>query len=183
MKLIGAGLDRGIENRRPRTSELGTEVGSLNLEFLNCINWRKDNVVRAVEEVYCVRVVIDSIQHVVVLRRTKPIGRKRTVCGIPTGVGLGCIYTRNQLRQESKISTVERQIIHITFVDYLTYRSILGLQHGSRGGHFHSFGRAAGRECEIYDYSCTDIDFYIGLAYGLKTLKRSLEFIHPDSDR
>ena len=75
MNAVGAGLDGRIENRAGGTTQFSAEFRSLNLELLNRVDRRQNDVVGAVQEVDGVGVVVDAVKQVVVLRRTE------TVCG------------------------------------------------------------------------------------------------------
>src|SRR5439155_5326225 len=61
MNLVGTGLDRGIEHRPARASELGAEVARLNLELLDGIDWRLHGIGGAVQKVHGVIVVVDAV--------------------------------------------------------------------------------------------------------------------------
>src|SRR5258708_34355298 len=58
MEFVSSGFDRCVQNRSSRTAEFCTEVGSLHLEFLNRIDWRKNNKVGTVEKINCVGIVV-----------------------------------------------------------------------------------------------------------------------------
>ena len=74
MNLVGTGLDRGIEHRPARASELGAEVARLNLELLDGIDWRLHGIGGAVQKVHGVIVVVDAVQNVVVVGGGQPVG-------------------------------------------------------------------------------------------------------------
>ena len=61
MNLVGAGLDRGVENGARGTAQLGTEVRSLDLKFRDRVGRRKDNKVCSVQEIHVVGIVVDAI--------------------------------------------------------------------------------------------------------------------------
>ena len=183
MEIVGAGLDRGIENGGTGASEFRAEVRSLDLEFLHSIDRRKNHIVCAVQEIYGVRIVVDPIEHVIVLRRPKAIGREGAVGRIAPRIRLWRVHTRDYLRQESKISPVEREIIHAARVDHLTYGSVLGFEQGSGSRHFHGLRYIARSESKIRDHVCTDVHCDAALRNCLEALQGGAEFVAPDSDR
>src|SRR5438309_10988457 len=73
MQFVGALFDRGIENGRSGPTKLRAETRGLDLEFLNGIDRGKNNKVRTIQEVHGVRIVIDTIEQVIVLRWPKSI--------------------------------------------------------------------------------------------------------------
>src|SRR2546422_11311643 len=117
MEIVGSGLDCGVENSGPGASEFCAEVRSLDLEFLHGIDRRENHEIRPIQEVHGVRIVVNPVEHVVVLRRPKAIGREGAVGRIAPRIRLWRVHTRDYLRQESKISPVEREIIHAARVD------------------------------------------------------------------
>src|SRR5215469_16762060 len=94
MQIVGAGLDRCIQNGSSRTTVFGTEVRCLDREFLDRVNRRQHHVVGAVEKVNRVRVVVDPVQEVIVLRRTESVCRERATRGIASRIGLWRIHSR-----------------------------------------------------------------------------------------
>src|SRR6185503_6212285 len=70
MKLIGARFQSRVEHGCAGTPILGAEVCGLNLEFLNRVDRRQDYEVRSIEKVNRIGIVVNSIEHVVVLSRT-----------------------------------------------------------------------------------------------------------------
>ena len=68
MNLVGAGLDRSVENGARGTAQLGTKVRSLDFKFRDRVGRRKNHKVRSVQEVHVVGIVVDAIQQIVVLR-------------------------------------------------------------------------------------------------------------------
>src|SRR5438477_12129424 len=52
MQFVGALFDRGIENGRSGPPKLRAEACGLDLEFLNGIDWGKNNKVRTVQEIH-----------------------------------------------------------------------------------------------------------------------------------
>src|SRR6266480_2199383 len=81
MQFVGALFDRGIENGCPGTAELRAKSRGLYLEFLNRVDRRQHNEVRAVQEVHGVRIVVNTIEQVVVLSRSKAIRGKGACSG------------------------------------------------------------------------------------------------------
>ena len=66
MKVVGARLDAGVDDRAGRVTELRAGIGGLDIEFLQSIRWGLHVVAGAIEEVDGVRIVVDAIQDEVV---------------------------------------------------------------------------------------------------------------------
>src|SRR5437867_3252390 len=67
MKLIGSGLDRSVKNGPARAALLGAVIARLDLELLNGVNGGQHHEVCAVQKIYGVRVVVNSIEEIVIL--------------------------------------------------------------------------------------------------------------------
>src|SRR5262249_15979237 len=132
MELVGAGLDRSVQNRRARPAVLSAEAGGLHLEFLNRIDRRQNHEVCPVKEVHGVGVVVDAVEQVVILRRTVTIGGESTGSGVAARIGLRRVHAGRQLRKERKIPAVEGKIVDRLGINNLADRSVLRLQHGNR---------------------------------------------------
>ena len=122
MNAVGAGLDGGIQNGARGTTELGAEIRSLDFEFLDRIQWGKNDVICPVQKVDSVRVVINAVEQVVVLRRRQTIGGKGARLRIASCIRLRRVHAGAQLCQKGKIASVERQIINRLTADCLTDR-------------------------------------------------------------
>src|SRR5882757_7100986 len=106
MKFVCSRLDRRIQYGRARTSILSAKTGSLQLEFFDRVHrWQHDEVC-AVQEVHSVRVVVNSVEQVVVLRRTISVCSESTGRRIAPSICLRSVHTCRQLRQKGKISSV-----------------------------------------------------------------------------
>ena len=88
METVSARFDGGIENSGSRAPKFRAEVRGLNFELLNRINRGKNNKIRTVQEIDGVGIVVNSIQHVIVLRRAEAIGRECACCRIAPRVCL-----------------------------------------------------------------------------------------------
>src|ERR1700677_3787885 len=130
VKFVGSGFGGGVENRGARTSVLGAEVGGLDFEFLDGVEWRENDKVCAVEEVDGVRVIVDAIEEVVIHRGALTIGGKSAAACVTTGIGLGGVYAYGNLSEKSKIAAVQRKAVHFLGVNDLTDGGILRLQQG-----------------------------------------------------
>src|ERR1700730_11577219 len=118
MKLIRARLDGGIEDRAISPSELGAIATGLDFEFLDGIHRRLDDIAGAVLQIGDIRVVVNTVQQIVVLIRAG------TVRAEPKGVfvrgsRLGRSDTRGEQRQLAEITAIERQVVDRTIVDDL----------------------------------------------------------------
>src|SRR5205814_8186974 len=117
---VGALFDCGIENGSPGAAELCAETGGLNLEFLNGIDGWKNDKVCTIQEVHSVRIVVNTIEQVIVLRGPKSIGSKSSISSIAARIGLRRVHAGSKLRQECKVASVQREIIHALRVHDLT---------------------------------------------------------------
>ena len=132
VETVGAGLDGGVENGGAGAAELGAEVRGLHFEFLNGVDRRKNDEVRAVEEVHGVGVVVDAIEQVIVLRRAKTIGGEGAASGVAARVGLRRVDAGSELREEREIAAVQRKIVHVARIDDLADRSVLRFENRGR---------------------------------------------------
>src|SRR5947207_13975502 len=106
VQFIGALFDRGIENGSSGPPKLCAEACGLDLEFLNGIDWGKNNKVRTIQEVHGVRIVVNAIEQIIVLRWPEAIGSEGAGGGIATRVGLRSVHARGELGQECEIPPV-----------------------------------------------------------------------------
>ena len=148
MKLVGAGLDGRVEHGSSRPAVFRAEARCLDLELLNGIDGRQNNKIRSIEEVDGIGIIVDAIEHVIVLRGPIAVRGESAAGRIAASIGLWSIYSSRKLREESEVSAVERKIVHAALVDHLTDRSVLTLQHRSSGGHFDGFADGA-RVCSL----------------------------------
>src|SRR6266480_3386981 len=102
MQFVGALFDRGIENGSSGPAKLRAETGGLNLEFLDGIDGRKNDKVRTIQEVHSVRIVVNTIEQVIVLCRPKSIGGKSSIGGIAARICLRSVHTSSKLSQKGK---------------------------------------------------------------------------------
>ena len=91
---VGARLDRRVQNSTRSSAKLGAKVSGLDLEFRDRVQRGKHDKVRAVQEVDGIRVVIDAIQQVVVLRCFETIGAESAGGRIASGVRLRAVHAR-----------------------------------------------------------------------------------------
>ncbi len=180
---VRAGFDRGIENRGSGAAVFGAEVGGLHLEFLNRVHRRQNYKVCAVEEVDSVRVVVNSIQQVVVLRRPRTVGGEGAGGRVAARVCLRRVHSGRQLGQEGEVSAVQGKIIHVARVDHLADRSVLGLEHRSGGRDFYRLRHLARFQREIRHYRRTYVDHDVLLGRGLEAGVGGGDRVAPDPHR
>ena len=128
MERIGAGFDGGVQNRASGPAQLRAVISGLHFEFLNGVNRGQDDVVGAVEEVHVVRVVVDAVKKVVVLRGPLAICGEGARPRVAPRVRLRGLHARAKLRQKGEIAAIEGQSIHFLLVDHLPHRGFLSLQ-------------------------------------------------------
>ena len=152
------------------------EVGGLDFEFLDGVEWRENDKVCAVEEVDGVRVIVDAIEEVVIHRGALTIGGKSAAACVTTGIGLGGVYAYGNLSEKSKIAAVQRKAVHFLGVNDLTDGGILRLQQGGGGGDFDGLRYAARLERKILDYIGADIDSH---TFGAGRLEAMVGDVNP----
>ena len=111
MELICSRLNSGVQNRSCRASQLRTVVVGFDLELLNGVHWRFHRVTGPVKEIHKVRVVINPVEKVVVLRGPQAVSGETSTVTEATGVLLALGYPSRELRQERKIAAVQRQVV------------------------------------------------------------------------
>src|SRR6202047_1178144 len=118
VKLIRARLDGGIEDRAIPPAELGAITTRLDFEFLDGITRMLDDIAGAVLQVGDIRVVIDTVQQIVVLIGSGT-GRAESQGVFVRGSRLGRGDTRGEQRQLAKITAIEGQVVDRTIIDDL----------------------------------------------------------------
>ena len=165
MELVRAGFNSGIQNGGAGTSELGTEVSGLDFEFLNRIDRRENDKVGAVQEVDRVGIVVNAIEHVVVLRRTKAIRREAPVAALPRVSACGEFTPAESCARKVKFRPFRGKVVNAVRINHLADGSVLGLQHRGGGRDFHRFGRTARCQREINHDIRTHVDRDL-MSYG-----------------
>src|SRR5208282_1850271 len=134
-----------------------------------------------VKEVHGVRVVVDTIEEVVILRWPKAIRRKGATGRVTTRIRLGGVDTGRKLRQKREIPAIQREVIHIARINDLPDGSILRLQHRQSGSDLDGCRYVAGLKREVRDHVFADFDRDITLLHGLETLIGDSELVAADS--
>jgi hypothetical protein len=111
MELIGSGLHAGIQDRSAGAAKFRPESVGLQFELTHSINRRTENVGCAVQEIYVVAVVVNSIQEKIILGRPRAIGRKPAVGVESPSVGLSPRDTCSEPRQKVKVPAIQWQVI------------------------------------------------------------------------
>ena len=106
MQCIRAGFNRRIQNSASRPSEFRTVVVRLYFELLYCVDRRRDGKCGAIQEVDEVGIVVDSVEEVIILSRTSPIGCKTATGAKPARVLLTLCYACCELREKGKVAAV-----------------------------------------------------------------------------
>ena len=158
-----------LRTAAPERPNSALKSGSLDLEFLNRVDRRQHDKVRAVEEVDGVGVVVDAVEHVVVLRGAIAVGGERAAGCIAASVRLRSVHAGGELRKEGEVSAVQRKIVDVALIDDLADRRVLALQNGSRRRDFDRLGNGSGLEFEIPSNPGADVDDDMGTDRGLET--------------
>ena len=122
MDLVRAGFQRGVQHGTPGASELRAERVCLQAELPNGIDRRLHHIGRATEKIHVVRIVIDAVQHVVVLCRTRAVCRKPSVRIQPSALGLSYGCTGHQARKKSIVPAIQRQVVDCLAPNHLPDR-------------------------------------------------------------
>jgi hypothetical protein len=183
MDVIGSALDGGIQNRTCGASQLSAELSRLHLELGDRIYWRENDEVCAVQEVYSVRVIVDSIQKVVVLRRLQAIGGERTGFGISTCICLGRLRAGTKLREEGEVASIKRKVVHCSLRHHLSHRRVVGLQDRRCGRHLDCIRRGTGLELHVYLETLRDVHGQILLGCLAEPFGAHADRVVADSQR
>ena len=154
----------------------------MNFEFLNCINWGEDHEVRAVKKIDGIGIIVDAVQHVVVLGGPESVGGECATGGIASSVSLRTVHSGCELCQESKVSAVQRKIVDVLLIDHLANGCILRLQQGRFTGHFNGFRNTARLKFEIARDVGAHINRYVSLAGGFETLPGHIQPVVANTD-
>ena len=171
MEVVGPGPDGGVQNSASGTAEFSAEAIGLDLELRNGVNRWTHNKVCSIEEVDQLDVVVDTVEQIVVLRRTQTV-RGEAATGTQTASVLLILSdTCGELREESKVAPIERQHIDGLFSDYLSNRSILRLQ-----GRWHlvddnGFRGLTGLQSEIDNNPLLNVDRHVILLDSAESLE------------
>ena len=164
MNLVGTGLDRGIEHRPARASELGAEVARLNLELLDGIDRRLHGVGGAVQKVHGVIVVVDAVQNVVVVGGGQPVGGETPGRFHPAPGRRFLRYSGRKLRQEGIVPAVQRQVVDLAGVRYLSHRGIGGLKLWRSPNHLDRLGHRPRYQREVHHHLLLHVDRDVRMA-------------------
>ena len=118
MELVGAGLDGGVDDSAIAAAKLSAVGVSLNLEFLQRLYGRLNDVIGLVQQIREIGIVVHAVQQKIVLQGARAIGRKAEPTFVPRA-GLAGRRAGGQQRELSKIAAIERQIRHSLVVHHL----------------------------------------------------------------
>ena len=157
MDLVCAGFQRGVQYGTAGASELRAERVCLQAELPDGIDRRLHHIGRATEKIHVVRIVVDAVQHVVVLCRTRAIRRKPSVRIQPSAFGLSYGCTRHQPREKSIVPAVQRQVVDGLAPHHLPDRAAFRLQDRRGGGHLDLAGYFTHSKGKIGDQLLLDV--------------------------
>src|SRR6185437_327260 len=106
MELVRTRFDTCIQHCTAGASELRAERAGLKTKLADGVNRRLDDIGCAAQEIDIVRVVIDAVEHVIVLRRTCPVRRKPAIRVQAAPFRLADSCTRNQTGEESVVAAI-----------------------------------------------------------------------------
>ena len=183
MKAVSTGLGGSIENGTGRAAILSREVGGLDVEFGDGIEWRKNGVVGAVQEVDGIRVVVDTIQQIVILRGTQAVGGEGAGCGVAARIGLCGLHTGCQLGKEGKVASIQREIVDGLFLNDLADRGLLSLKHGRCRCDLNRLRGSSGFQADADRQMLRDVEHQIGLGGFGEAGCGNADRVMPNSDR
>ena len=127
---VGAGLQGGAQHRAPRAPVLRPEGAGEHLDLGDRVDGRLDHIRGAAQEVDVARVVVDAVEHVVVLAGPRAVGRE-----LQRGAGplLRAGRSRAQAGERGVVPAVERQVLDRGRGDRLSHLAALGLEQRNLG--------------------------------------------------
>src|SRR5262249_40510758 len=109
VQLVGARLERRIEDGAPRASELRAERIGLQFEFADRVHGRLYDIRGTAQKIDVIAVVVDAIEQEVVLRGARAV-RGEPACGVEAaGFRLGMRDAGREASQEVVIAAAQRK--------------------------------------------------------------------------
>ena len=145
-QLTGARLQRGVHDRPAGAAVFGAERAGENLDLVDRVDRRLDDVGDAAEEVDVAGVVVDAVEQVVVLRRPHAVGREHQR---RARAGLRRHDAGDQPGEHRVVAPVDRQVLDRVGFQRLADRAAAGLQQRRLRGHDDLIGQAARLQRDI----------------------------------
>lgn len=118
MELIASTHCGGVYDSTGGAAEFGIVVARLDLELLERIWRRHHNIVRFVQQIGQIRVIIDTVEKEIVVKRTRAAGTE-TVAVRVAGSRLARGHAYGRLGKLHSIAPIERKAHHGLAVDDL----------------------------------------------------------------
>ena len=112
-QLVRARLERRVEHGAARAAVLGAERAGQDLDLVDGVDRRLDDVGDAAQEIDVARVVVDPVQQVVVLRRPHAVGGKHQR---RAGALLRRHDAGGETGEDRVVAAVDRQILDLSDV-------------------------------------------------------------------
>jgi hypothetical protein len=154
-QLTGARLQRGVHDRAAGAAVFGAERAGENLDLVDRVDRRLDDVSDAAEEVDVAGVVVDAVQQVVVLRRPHAVGREHQR---RARAGLRRHDAGDQAGEHRIVAPVDREVFDRSGCQRLAGRAGAGLQERRLRRHDDLIGQAARLQREIDQRLLLDAD-------------------------
>ncbi len=129
---VGSRFDADVDHGSGAASELGGVVARLNLELLDRIEVRHQDLRLAILDADHLRVVVDAVEQEVVLDRPLPI---TVETGLPLYVAESGQHSCRERRQLRKVPAVHRQLTDLRSADRVRQRGRVGLEERRRTSH------------------------------------------------
>ncbi len=169
VEAVGAGFDRGIENRGAGTAKLGAEVGGLHLEFL------QSRPPEEAQQSSC-RSGSPRCRSCCQYHRAgncsapaaRPLAEKAPLAALPRVSACGEFTPAASCARKVKFRPFRGRLLTLRDVDHLADGSVLGLEHGSARRYFDRLRHLARLQSEIDHHRRAHVDHDVALFGGLE---------------
>src|SRR5208337_980863 len=170
VKLVGSSLDGSIQDSAARTSHLRTIVVGLDLEFLNSIHRRTDDISCPIQKIDEIGVVVHAVEQIVILRRTHTIRGKTSARAQAARVLLALGNSDRELREKREVAPVQRQGVDSFRLDHLSHGSLFCLKRWRCCIDNYRLDGLANRQGKVDNHLLLHIHRDVILPYFLKSL-------------
>ena len=158
MNLVAAGPHGGIDYRAADAAVFSAVVIGYDLELGDGVGRRLGNLIRIALIAGRVSIIIDAVQHEVVISAAKAVGIEGAFTG-RHGVGVdGAMDVRGEQGEVGEIPAVERKLHDLLRVDHLTLFARVGFEYSGRAVYLDELIRSADLEADIDTLAGIDVD-------------------------
>ena len=183
VKLIGAALQRHVDDGAAGAPVFGAEVVGLHLEFGNRVGTQLDGLIGIALVAGVVGVVVDAVHLKVIEGAALPVDVERAfaeVAVVRIHAQKRLADARSQQRQVGIVAAVQRQIDHGRVVDDLAAIARIGFQHRDRVLHGDGLRHVADFQRQVHALTGADRDGEVGTEARLESGCFRLEAVGPD---